>query len=149
LQRADIKQFNHDFAGALVDLAKFTAERPENVQALLRLATIRQIQGNYSGALDECQKIAGVQLVIGKICSSGVRAMIGQAEAALIELKAFESLVLLRNQALLPYFFQSQADALSRLHRALGGSAKKDQGSWLWRNGSGDLCKAGSGEEPC
>jgi tetratricopeptide (TPR) repeat protein len=117
LQRANIKQFNHDFSGALEDLSNFTKASPDAVEALLMTATIRQIQGDYSAALEICQRIESLQLVLGKICSSGVRAMTGQADTALTELKSLESLVLLRNQSLMPFLFQTQADALTRLGR--------------------------------
>ncbi|QLH50715.1 MAG: hypothetical protein HWD57_13640 [Candidatus Accumulibacter cognatus] len=54
LLRATLRQRNHDFDAALLDLAALIRRNPRDGQARLTRATVLQVQGNYAAAAAEC-----------------------------------------------------------------------------------------------
>ena len=83
LLRATIRQSNHDFAAALADLDALIAARPDDAQALLTRAVVRQVQGDLVSAAGDCAAVvdAGAALA-GTICALGVRALGPEAAGA-------------------------------------------------------------------
>lgn len=58
IMRATIKQSRHDFDGALVDLDRLIAVRPDDGQALLTRATVLTVEGRYGEARRDCARLA-------------------------------------------------------------------------------------------
>src|SRR5581483_9071518 len=72
LLRASIRQYNHDFNGALADLAKATSQDPSSIQGFLTQAFIFQTQGKYADAERSCGHL-GRALSAELVCISSVR----------------------------------------------------------------------------
>ena len=83
LLRATLKQSQHDFEGALVDLDRLLAREPANGQALLTRATVFTVRGNYTAAQSDCRKLARLttRLVVSS-CIAGPASLSGDAEDA-------------------------------------------------------------------
>ncbi len=78
--RATIRQHNHDFEGALNDLARALQADPDNAQAWLTRAVILQVRGEYVEARRSCEQ--GLQRatpLVAAICVSGVESLNGGA----------------------------------------------------------------------
>lgn len=85
--RAEIAQYNHEFANALGFLDKATALAKDDRQAWLAVASINLVMGRYSESAAACERILGQHPVkVG--CRSAVRAMRGEPKAAYAELLA-------------------------------------------------------------
>ena len=79
LLRATIRQSNHDFDAALVDLSRVLEAAPSNAQAWLTRATILQVQGRYAEAAQSCERLSQLAPTYAVTCSSEVAALTGQA----------------------------------------------------------------------
>ena len=79
LMRATIRQSNHDFDAALVDLSRVLETAPGNAQAWLTRATILQVQGHYAEAAQSCERLSQLAPTYAVSCSSEVAALTGQA----------------------------------------------------------------------
>jgi hypothetical protein len=60
VMRAILKQYSHDFAGAMQDLAAATREDPENAQAWSWRAAIDMVRANYDQARKDCVALKGI-----------------------------------------------------------------------------------------
>jgi Tfp pilus assembly protein PilF len=81
--RASLKQYRHDFGGAIADLEQAIALEPRNGEALSLAATIHMVQGRYVDAREKCrslQKLAIEVIAIG--CTGMVVALEGGARQA-------------------------------------------------------------------
>ena len=78
--RAIVRQANHDFDAALVDLAAALQREPRNAQALLTRAAILQARGEYAAARKTCFSLAPlVSKLISYACLSSVMSLNGEA----------------------------------------------------------------------
>lgn len=81
--RASLRQFRHDFAGAVSDLTQVIERDPKHSQALILRAIIHIVQARYAPAKADCQSLrqAGDAL-IGTGCEAMVDGLTGQAAQA-------------------------------------------------------------------
>lgn len=78
--RAIVRQANHEFAAALIDLDAALRREPRNAQALLTRASIEQARGDYAAARKTCIKLAPLtNQVIGYACLTWVLNLNGEA----------------------------------------------------------------------
>jgi hypothetical protein len=61
VMRAILKQYSHDFAGAMQDLVAATREDPENARAWSWRAAIDMVQANYAQARKDCLALGEVE----------------------------------------------------------------------------------------
>ncbi|HYD81772.1 MAG TPA: hypothetical protein VEC06_18380 [Paucimonas sp.] len=81
--RASLRQFRHDFGGALTDLEQVLQRSPAHVQARILRATIHIVQARYADAKVDCKALhgfAGQLLAIG--CEQTVEGLTGNAAGA-------------------------------------------------------------------
>ena len=117
LHRANIKQFNHQFQPALVDLRKFLQKDPLDLKGQLMLMSVHLVLGQFEDAARACQAIGQINVMIQKICTAGVLSQSGKSDEALTILQPLEGLIEIRFRAVLPYFVWTMADAYARQGR--------------------------------
>lgn len=78
--RASVKQFRHDFAGAVADLSEVLVRDARNTEALILRAIIHIVQARYAPAREDCRRLlqAGDALV-GVGCETMVDGLTGKA----------------------------------------------------------------------
>lgn len=87
--RASIRQFRHDFAGAVDDLGQALERDPRNVRALALRAIIHIVQARYPQARIDCQALRRVgSPLVGFGCESMVDGLTGKAVPAYAALSA-------------------------------------------------------------
>jgi tetratricopeptide (TPR) repeat protein len=87
LARASVRQAQHDFPGALVDIDAILAEEPDHEQALLERATLLEVQGDFAGAEAACARLARLRPgLVAEACLASARSLRGRAEASYKEL---------------------------------------------------------------
>lgn len=81
--RASLRQFRHDFAGAVSDLTQVIEREPTHKQALVLRAIIHIVQARYAPAKSDCQALrqAG-DVLIGIGCEAMVDGLTGKAAQA-------------------------------------------------------------------
>lgn len=87
--RGQLRQYRHDFGGALEELARAAALDPENVAARAWSAAIHMVRADYASARRECEAlvpIASELLAAG--CAAYVDAATGRTRAAYDRLRA-------------------------------------------------------------
>lgn len=78
--RAILRQANHEFTAALLDLSTALAAEPRNAQALLTRASIQQAMGDYTAARKTCFTLAPlVSALTGYACLTSVMNVNGEA----------------------------------------------------------------------
>lgn len=83
LHRAIIAQRSHQFAAALTDLNELVKSDPHHSEALLTLATIQQVRGDYAAARQACRGLLTLEsLLLGTICTAQIDGVTGNASAA-------------------------------------------------------------------
>jgi Tfp pilus assembly protein PilF len=83
LLRATLKQSQHDFPGALADLDRLLARRPNDGQALLTRATVLTVQGRYADARRDCSRLSRLtSALVATACSASVASLNGAAGEA-------------------------------------------------------------------
>ena len=83
LVRGMIRQYSHDFAGALQSLAKARELNPDNVEATSWRAAIHMVQADYDAALSECTRLVpGAHPLHAQGCTAYVQASTGQLAPA-------------------------------------------------------------------
>jgi Tfp pilus assembly protein PilF len=83
VMRAILKQYSHDFSGAMRDLEAATREDPKNARAWSWRAAIHAVQADYEGARQDClalQKLESELEAIG--CTAYLDGTTGKAAAA-------------------------------------------------------------------
>jgi hypothetical protein len=84
LRRATIRQFRHDFGGALDDLDTLAASGYRDPQVWLLKASILRIQGRYAAAMDSCARLAAYgDRLVTVTCAAEVESLGGDGGAAL------------------------------------------------------------------
>lgn len=87
--RGVLKQYRHDFPGALQDLRRALLREPEHVGARAWRAAIMMVQADYTGAARECAALAGLASELQAVsCSAYVEAATGAARPAYERLAA-------------------------------------------------------------
>ncbi len=87
--RASLRQFRHDFAGAVDDLSQVLERDPRHVRALALRAIIHIVQARYGQARTDCQALAQVgNALIGLGCEAMVDGLTGKAVPAYAALNA-------------------------------------------------------------
>lgn len=83
LLRATIKQSRHDFTGALLDLDRLLAVRPDDAQGRLTRATVLTVQGSLAKARADCRGLEGrVAEVVAAACLAAATRAAGSTVAA-------------------------------------------------------------------
>jgi Tfp pilus assembly protein PilF len=89
LLRATVKQSQHDFAGALVDLDRLLATRPAHSQARLTRAVVLTVVGRYADARADCAALARLaSALVVAACDATPASLSGAAAAAYATLMA-------------------------------------------------------------
>ncbi|MDO9177920.1 MAG: hypothetical protein Q7U16_06295 [Agitococcus sp.] len=84
LMRARLRQFNHQFANALIDIAQVLQHHANHPEALLLQASIYQIRADYSQARASCQRLRNLStLALALICEAQVDGLNGESDKAL------------------------------------------------------------------
>jgi Tfp pilus assembly protein PilF len=79
LLRATLRQRNHDFDGALVDLDAVLRSDPRQAQAHLTRASVLQVQGAYRRAWDDCVTLRNLtDELVAATCLTSVGSVSGQ-----------------------------------------------------------------------
>jgi Tfp pilus assembly protein PilF len=87
--RASIRQFRHDFDGAVEDLGQVLEREPRNVRALALRAIIHIVQARYPQARVDCQAMRRVgSSLVGFGCEAMVDGLTGKAVPAYAALDA-------------------------------------------------------------
>ncbi len=88
LLRATIRQSNHDFKNARLDLEQAVKREPANAQAWLTLATVQQVTGDLKGSATSCGKLVSLTArLISTTCQAAVDGARGQAAQAFDAIK--------------------------------------------------------------
>lgn len=88
LIRASLRQFQHDFNGALGDLEQILAREPQNARARILRAIIHIVQARYEQGRSDCQLLRGGETeLIGIGCEAVIDGLTGKATAAYDTLK--------------------------------------------------------------
>jgi tetratricopeptide (TPR) repeat protein len=83
LLRATIRQSNHDFDGALSDLASARALRADDPQLFLTLAVILTVRAEYPAARDACARVRTLmQTFAADVCDAAIFSVTGRAGPA-------------------------------------------------------------------
>lgn len=83
VMRAIVKQYSHDFSGALRDLEAATREDPENALAWSWRAAIHMVQADYDAARADCEVLRAIETELGAVaCMAYVDGTTGKAAAA-------------------------------------------------------------------
>jgi len=81
--RAMLKQYSHDFSGALTDLAAATRADPGDALAWSWRAAIHMVQADYDAARADCEGLRGATSELGVVgCTAYVDGTTGKAAAA-------------------------------------------------------------------
>lgn len=83
LLRATLRQSAHDFSGALEDLDRLLARRPDDAQAWLTRATVLRVLGRYPEARAACAQLVGrADSFVATLCAESLRGLNGELAAA-------------------------------------------------------------------
>ena len=83
VQRAALRQYNHDFERALADLKLATRLQPHHGTAWSLLAAIHMVQADYATAKQDCEKLHDLaSKLIVTACTATVDSLSGQAQQA-------------------------------------------------------------------
>lgn len=83
LLRATLRQYRHDFQGALDDLDQVLAHNEKDPQARVTRASLHQLRADYPAAEQDCQALNASTLdLVRQICLAGVVSLTGKAEIA-------------------------------------------------------------------
>jgi hypothetical protein len=89
LMRASLKQFRHDFAGAIQDLDLLLERVPGHGNARALRATLHIVQARYPAARSDCQALQGpANALVALGCLAMVDGLTGHASAAYARLDA-------------------------------------------------------------
>lgn len=92
LMRATLKQAQHDFEGALVDLEALVLSDANDAQAWLTRATVLQVLGRYEAAMQSCEALVpfvSVETVV--VCRAPLLALTGKGDEAVQSVSAFHA----------------------------------------------------------
>ena len=108
--RAKLQERDHLYKDAIADQRKLLERDPEDVQALIEVANLYWVQGEYDEARAACGRLeafAGPIPVL--LCRTQIQATTGEAEEAYAALDVMRPTVERDNPAVLQYIYTSQA----------------------------------------
>ena len=80
VMRATLRQYVHDFAGAIVDIDSALKIKPSDIDALSLRADINLVQGNYAASRKDCERMAPLVTVLSDVgCVTFIDGMTGRA----------------------------------------------------------------------
>ena len=80
--RAAIRQYQHDFDGALADLAEVISQQPADIQSWLSRAAIQQTTGRLAEAEHSCREVvARADHLFGHVCLADLASLRGDGGA--------------------------------------------------------------------
>ena len=83
LLRGILRQAQHNFDGALIDLHQLLQARPQNAQAWLTQAIIHQVRGNYDWARSSCLPLLRLtNALVSTTCIASATSLSGDAQAS-------------------------------------------------------------------
>ena len=83
VMRATLRQYVHDFAGALADLDRALALNPADIEALSLRADINLVQGEYAASRRDCERMAPYVTTLTDVgCTTFVDGLNGRAREA-------------------------------------------------------------------
>ena len=83
LLRGILRQAQHDFDGALIDLHHLLQARPKNAQAWLTQAVIHQVRGKYDWARSSCLPLLRLtNALVSTTCIASTTSLSGDAQAS-------------------------------------------------------------------
>ncbi len=78
---ANLKQFRHDFKGAIKDLDQIIRNNPRNVQARITRSNIYRVQGKYNAAIKDCLSLALISDPLAvAICQTSITSLNGKIQ---------------------------------------------------------------------
>lgn len=81
--RATLRQSQHDFEGALVDLDRVIQRTPGDTQAWLTRAVVRTVLGRYAEARADCMEVAkSTSRLVAAVCVETITSLTGDAKGA-------------------------------------------------------------------
>lgn len=87
--RAMLRQRRHAFAAAMADLDRVLARNPRHAQARLSRASLHELRGDYTAAMQDCQALERIAPpLVAASCQASVAARSGKAQEAFEQLKA-------------------------------------------------------------
>lgn len=123
LIRATLRQSFHDFDGALGDLDRLLARRPDDAQAWLTRATVLRVLGRYPEAGAACMRLQGlVDPFASQLCTAAVRGLSGELAAAIRMLDGLRPGLKTQPPSIVAWYFAERAEMSSRA----GDSAKAE-----------------------
>ncbi|HEY0973584.1 MAG TPA: hypothetical protein VGE57_03745 [Solimonas sp.] len=116
LLRATLRQARHDFDGALADLARLLARRPEDAQAWLTQATVLRVLGRYDEARRSCAELQGrTEPFIAALCAAAVQGLHGEATQASAALEALAPALSGQSPGVAAWYYAERAELAERL----------------------------------
>lgn len=123
LRRASIRQFRHDFDGALDDLNLLIARGYDDPRAWLLKASILRVRGRYAAAIDSCARLTAYpDQLIALTCACEIQSLGGDSRAA----KANLSRALAAEPAAAPLGEARASDVLAWSQLVLAGIAERE-----------------------
>lgn len=115
LLRATLRQADHDFSGALGDLDRLLARRPDEAQAWLTRATVLRVMGRYPEARDACRELEGrASDFVATLCTAAVRGLNGELEVAVAMLESLEPQAAVQPSSVAAWLVAERADMATR-----------------------------------
>jgi tetratricopeptide (TPR) repeat protein len=115
LIRAMLKQAQHQFQPALIDLDRVLARRPDDGQARLTRAMVLRVQGRYTEAGDACARwVDAAPSFAGTVCLLIVRGLSGDLTGALAAMEALQESSAKQDPSIRSWFDIEYADMLER-----------------------------------
>ncbi|QDT67469.1 hypothetical protein MalM25_03680 [Planctomycetes bacterium MalM25] len=122
--RAKLKETDHDFPAALVDLDRLLQKEPSDQQAWVEVANIRRVVGDYDLASEACDHLGGADESIPALAARvPLMAVTGEAEAAYLLLGEQRPRVEKQLPGLVPWLLTMRAE----IARALGRPAAAEK----------------------
>ena len=81
--RALLRQYRHEFQGALDDVALALERQPHDAQALALRAAISMVMARYDAAADACRALAVEAREVGQVCLANVTSLNADGRAGL------------------------------------------------------------------
>lgn len=113
--RAIVRQANHAFDGALIDLDHALRRESRNVQALLSRSFVLQTLGRLDEARDDCRRLPNrIAIVLAATCLSRVDSLTGNVDRAERRLSRVTARIAIAEPALRSWVLVNQAEIARR-----------------------------------
>jgi Tfp pilus assembly protein PilF len=115
VMRARLRQFNHQFANALIDLSQVLQHQPNHPEALLLQASIYQVRADYPQARSACQRLRSLStLILALVCEAQVDGLNGNSDKAYAAMKRLASVVTSMDVGQQAWFYLAWGDLAVR-----------------------------------